>query len=639
MKQSLDTRAPPPSTEFGRYSLRDLLGAGGMGTVYRALDTELDEIVALKILRPELTTSREMVERFRREVKLARRVTHPNVARTFDIGEHRGERYLTMELVEGESLATLLAREIPPLSRSIEIAFAICAGLNAAHAAGIVHRDLKPDNVLLENGGRVVLTDFGIARTRVEPVLALTRGMALGTPEYMAPEQLELNTVVDARADLYALGVMLYEMVTGDRPWTGDSPFSIAAARLLGPPPDPRARATLPDELAEIITRCMARLPRDRFATANDVANALRRLPPATFARRAGSTLACASTMPPPDEGASAQAPDVADLYRLARDATRASSTDANDRAIALFERALQRDEDDPQVNAGYARAMLQRFVETEGPITDAGEICAMADRAIAANPSLAEALLVRAGVAHELGDVESAIGDVHRAKALDPTSAETHQLEGRMLVELGDLMGGLAALGRAVTLDASRASARWDEGYAQALTGNHAAVDALLDTIPSSEPLSSGAWILSVRLASWSRDLPRIAWLKARSSLRVFERRPLVDALLDVAQRGLVSSDVRDLLAHRADEASDVPRRRCAYHQLEAEVGASCRDVPYALASLDRADGAGLFDVGWLERCPALASIRREPRFLNVVRRARDRADRALAVFADGAS
>src|SRR5262249_48657029 len=156
-----------------------------------------------------------VIERFRREVKLARRVTHQNVARVFDIGERGGEKILSMELVDGEPLSALLAREGRlQLGRVVEIASAICAGLGAAHAAGVVHRDLKPDNVLIEKGGRVVITDFGIARAAAEGD-ALATASFMGTPAYMAPEQIQPVAPIDARADIYALGAMLFELSTG----------------------------------------------------------------------------------------------------------------------------------------------------------------------------------------------------------------------------------------------------------------------------------------------------------------------------------------------------------------------------------------------------------------------------------------
>ena len=261
------------TTIAGRYEILGLLGTGGMGCVYRAKDIRLDEIVALKLLARELAQLPGMLDRFRQEVKLARKVTHKNVARTFDLGEEAGEQFLTMELVEGESLSAILAREKRlSVSQTIDVAAAVCEGLAAAHAAGVVHRDLKPDNVLVAKDGRVVLTDFGIARA-LEQVGIHTMGSPIGTPAYMAPEQLEASPNIDGRADQYAFGVMLFEMLTGALPFTGPSPYAIAAARLMQPPPDPRSvRPDLPDVIANVIMRCMARKPEDRFAKIEEIA-------------------------------------------------------------------------------------------------------------------------------------------------------------------------------------------------------------------------------------------------------------------------------------------------------------------------------------------------------------------------------
>jgi serine/threonine-protein kinase len=282
----------------GRYRILGLVGTGGMGTVYRARDGELDEVVALKMLVPHLCNQPDMVERFRREVKLARRVTHRNVVRTFDIGDH-GEtgKFLTMELVDGESLAALRARERAlPEGRVVEIALQICAGLGAAHAAGVVHRDLKPENVLVARDGRVVITDFGIARAFDAESPNRT---PVGTPAYMAPEQVEGAALIDARADLYALGVILYELFTGAQPWRGQTAIAVAVARLSQPPPDPRATAPgLSDPLARIVLRLMARHADERFAGADEVARALAAAGPVH-----DSYVGAASTTPFPPSG------------------------------------------------------------------------------------------------------------------------------------------------------------------------------------------------------------------------------------------------------------------------------------------------------------------------------------------------
>jgi serine/threonine-protein kinase len=312
---AVQSSIPPGSGErqvlARRYQILALLGAGGMGTVYRARDLELEENVALKVLRRELCDAPGILERFRREVKLARRVTHRNVARVFDIGEHEGEKFLTMELVEGEPLSAVLAREgALPVPRAAEIAAAIAEGLCSAHAAGVVHRDLKPDNVLMARDGRVVITDFGIARGLLEIAGASsTMGALLGTPAYMAPEQVEGRADIDARADVYAFGALLHELFTGARAWPGDAPFVVAAARLTTPPPDPRVRRPgLPAACAELTLRCLGRRPEDRPASMAEVAAALDAIAaaaPATTATRPlapGSLATLATPTPLPAE-------------------------------------------------------------------------------------------------------------------------------------------------------------------------------------------------------------------------------------------------------------------------------------------------------------------------------------------------
>lgn len=292
----LSALAVPVSLYGGRYELEELLGAGASGSVYRARDVELNEIVALKVLRKELVGNPQTLEHFRNEVRLARRVTHPNVARMFDIGEHEGERFLTMELVEGTSLsqrmnATVDGKKQPlPLAEVVELIDQVCAGLEAAHKRGVVHCDLKPDNLLIGKDGRVVITDFGIARglnpgAGSGPAPTSERAGAGGaraphkfdgTPLYISPEQVS-GAVVDARADIYSLGVVLYELLTGVPPFTGSSLVAVIAARLLRPPPDPQTvRPGLPTEVARTILRCLAIDPAQRFQHASELARALR---------------------------------------------------------------------------------------------------------------------------------------------------------------------------------------------------------------------------------------------------------------------------------------------------------------------------------------------------------------------------
>ena len=221
----------PPVLYGGRYQILGLLGSGGSGTVYRARDTELGEIVALKLLHRDLLRAPGVLDRFRSEVRLSRKVTHKNVARMFDIGEHAGEKFLTMELIEGESLATVMGADIGqthalPLSRTIAIATEVCAGLAAAHEVGIVHRDLKPENIMLAKDGRVLITDFGIARMQQQPDKPSAAAEFVGTPAYMSPEQAEGADKIDARSDLFSLGVMLFERISSVGNAAADIPLT-----------------------------------------------------------------------------------------------------------------------------------------------------------------------------------------------------------------------------------------------------------------------------------------------------------------------------------------------------------------------------------------------------------------------------
>ena len=265
--------AEPVTVIANRYEILGLVGVGGMGRVYRVHDRALDEIVALKLLRRELLETPGVVDRFRQEVKLARRVTHAHVVRTFDLGQHGADHFLTMEYVEGRSLAQLIDEGPLAIAETMRIATAVCAGIAAAHATGVLHRDLKPDNVLVARSGRIALTDFGIARVTAEPTT--TADQLLGTPAYMAPEQIRRSATIGPPADVYAFGAMLFEMLTGRRPFPGADPLQVAIARLHEPPPDPRILRALPDAVAELVLRCMAREPADRYADGAALAAAL----------------------------------------------------------------------------------------------------------------------------------------------------------------------------------------------------------------------------------------------------------------------------------------------------------------------------------------------------------------------------
>ena len=258
----------------GRYRLGEAIGRGGMATVYRAHDEQLDRPVALKRLRAELDEHHRFTARFAGEARRAGSINHPNVVALYDVGDDEAS-YLVMELVEGGDLAALLRREgrLEP-ARAAQLAADAAAGLQAAHDAGVIHRDVKPGNILLGPDGRGMVTDFGIARATGEDTLTRT-GAVLGSVDYFSPEQTRGERAGQA-SDIYALGVVLYELLTGRRPFHGDTPYATAVDRLNRPPPDPRAvEPEVPDGLAEIAMRAMAHEPADRYPTAAAMGAAL----------------------------------------------------------------------------------------------------------------------------------------------------------------------------------------------------------------------------------------------------------------------------------------------------------------------------------------------------------------------------
>jgi zinc protease len=262
-----------------RYELLEEAGRGGMGVVYKARDRETGEIVALKILKPEIAADRAQAERFINEVRLSRRITHKNVCRVYEFTRAGSTAYLSMEYVQGESLRALIERMgAVTLRKGIQIARQICAALYEAHSEGIIHRDLKPENVMLDRAGNVKVMDFGIARL-LDASVTSTGGI-IGTPAYMAPEQAE-GREIDARTDIYATGLILYEIFTGHPTFTGDTPITIALRQIRDTPAAPRTHdASIPPELDAIILKCLEKDPAQRFQSIAELDAALARIAP-----------------------------------------------------------------------------------------------------------------------------------------------------------------------------------------------------------------------------------------------------------------------------------------------------------------------------------------------------------------------
>lgn len=259
---------PIGSMFAGRFMVLEELGRGGMGRVYKVLDKKLDVEIALKLIKPEIAADAHVIERFKNELKLTRLVTHKNVCRVYDLSDDPMGHFITMEFVSGENLkATICRAGSLNLRRTLAIAKQICEGLAAAHHLDIVHRDLKPQNIMLDKSGNVRIMDFGISRSLQSRGIT-AEGMMVGTPEYISPEQAD-GSKVDARADIYSLGAILFEMVTGRVPFEGDTTLSIILKQKLEPPPDPRKLIpNLPKEIGRIILKCLEKNRDRRYANA-----------------------------------------------------------------------------------------------------------------------------------------------------------------------------------------------------------------------------------------------------------------------------------------------------------------------------------------------------------------------------------
>jgi eukaryotic-like serine/threonine-protein kinase len=256
----------PGAVIAGRYEVQSVLGTGGMGVVLKALDRQLDELVALKLLKQEVFTQEPAaLERFKQELKLARRITHRNVVRTFDYSEADGYYIISMEYVKGITLKQLIRqRGMLPVRIGVQVGKQICSALDAAHEKGVVHRDMKPQNVLLESTGDVKIMDFGIARLSDMKGMTTT-GMIMGTPDYMSPEQAQ-GFNLDARTDIYSTGVVLYEVFTGKLPFVADSPLAVLNKHIREAVPPPiTLNPELPRELELILYRALAKNPEDRY--------------------------------------------------------------------------------------------------------------------------------------------------------------------------------------------------------------------------------------------------------------------------------------------------------------------------------------------------------------------------------------
>jgi hypothetical protein len=627
----------------GRYELYGLLGLAGKGSVYRARDTWLDAPVAIKILRKDAARAKHAIARFYREARIGRQVTDKNVVRVYDVGELEGDFYLTMELVEGGPLTVRLAEgKALELDLVLDVGRQLARGLEAIHAAGVIHGDLKPDNVLLAPDGRVVVTDFALAAQRDLETTSPT-GQASGTPVYMSPEQIEGGRV-DHRTDLHALGVVLYEMMTGAPPWTRRGDAAANMVRLSGPAKDPRAKnSDLPAELAAYVLKLLDREPSARPATARSVALALAA---AQDARRAssptprdGTRAPDSSAMPPRSTGGdrsveadSGKVPlEVADVLRRARQAYAAATRTEAAAAETLISEGLARAPDNGVLLAWSALALLRRWSYEprlgigQGAASTSAEL---AKKVIARDPTIGEAHLALAIGFDLLGQTADALRSGEASIHHSPTLDEAHFTVGRLRSECGEAEEGIRRLKLAARLDPKNARTLLALARACELTGDSGGADAWLALADGRATRRPEPALLRLQIASWRSDPQALRLAR--------ERLATVDASDAIAYRALaLFSDDGDLAVGELAAAAAAIGAPARYHweimQLIAEQQAQSGDLQGALSAIKSALAAGCADFLWLDRCGAFDRLRNDPDFSAIRTATRRRVERAM--------
>jgi serine/threonine protein kinase len=479
-RPAVDVAPTPPgalneATLVGRtishYQVLSLLGAGGMGEVYLARDPRLDRTVALKILPGELAADAERMQRFTREAKAASALNHPNVATIYDVGESDGISFIVMEHVEGETLLARISRRMTP-PEVVDIAVQAADALDLAHAKGITHRDIKPANLMLTHRGVVKVLDFGVAKVArsdegslngdwtVEPVTAV--GSVVGSGPYMSPEQI-VGGDVDSRSDVFSLGVVIYEMATGQRPFSGSTP-AVMMDHILHAAPEPMMRLTsdLPSELERITLKCLDKRTGDRYQSARELltdlwplkrqldANAARAMPDAVrleLLRQSGSHRGAAVKPAVADDASITDAPrglEALELVARGWAHLRSGSFLQASDAVSAFQAATVIDPTSASAYAGLALAKVSQATNRRVLVEAFAEAKAAALRALALDG--------------ESADAQAALGEVmlltewdwiaaersfQRALAIDPNHAHAYLRYGDLMEALGDLERG----------------------------------------------------------------------------------------------------------------------------------------------------------------------------------------------------
>lgn len=602
------TIAPEASEPFigrlisERYEILSLAGEGAMGAVYRARHTFMDKDVAIKILHKDMTANSEVVERFRREAQAAAHIEHPNVCSASDFGRYDDESFfLVMEWLEGTTLEEVIARADLPVDRALNIAIQIGSALERAHALGIVHRDLKPANIMLvENEGEhdfVKVTDFGVARVRLGNSAVLTQaGMAYGTPSYMAPEQ-AAGSDLDHRADIYALGIIVYEMLTGRTPFIGEGIAHILSMHVTeSPPPFDIAAPHLdiPGEVERLIFKCLEKDPADRFQDAAELVEALESLRNETPTIEKSPDIRTPQPLAEDDADASEGAEASEDVS-----STRSSSTAESPRAreprkkssqITRLARTIvgQVTALEPKKRRALGLSALAVMIVAAGLAITFGllagktlsekaeevrQVSLAEERAeFSAQPEIASVLSLQA-----TGATEDALRGLERAQLNYESNAHFHYLFGNAQLQESQYSGAFSSLGKAVELDSRYATEPGlQTAVLNAAQGSSEASQAAAEFLkgrPSAqyhEPLFEAATTLDKR-----RDRTKIAdFLETAEILPELESWQRTAIVLRTERKCSTLKDALDEAASLEDPrlkpmvqyVNDLPTRGCGF-------------------------------------------------------------------------
>jgi tetratricopeptide (TPR) repeat protein len=637
-----------------RYVLERELGQGGMATVWLARDTLHDRRVAIKIIRPELAVAIG-IDRFIREIQLTARLQHPNIAQLLDSGVvHTSDGtslpWYAMPYLDGESLRTRLAREQQlSIEEALRITEAVASALQAAHRQGIVHRDVKPENVLLADGG-VYVVDFGIAKALLDTGSdrLTSTGMNIGTPSYMSPEQISAGSI-DARSDQYSLATVLYEMLTGEPPFTGNTQ-AIMARRFVEPARALRSvRSTIPESVEQAVLRALERVPADRFPDVASFAEALRRpappdaIPSGRTKLTKGLRAAAAAVLlgvvtlslwlrfgTALGIGRTAGDPGIRALYeRGVRGYDRRSSAGTID-AIAAFSAGIKRDSTYAPAWNGLAKSYVRAY-ERAFPIPGVprdsmlGLAVSAVQRSLAADSGSADTWLTQALLSRDIDptDDKPVLRSLRQAIALDSTEAPAWHFLALALAESHDLAGALAAWRRCVTIDPS-----YTQGLAFLAIGHYwrreydsASVwaDSAIALDPNYQLAHNMAGFIAVERGSYDRGVASFEAAR-RLSNDVEALNALAGIALAEARAGR-SREARATLREaelQAKAYSPTPLHIAVFMgQVYAELG----DVDRALAWLDRYETRRSLHFQLHLRCdPAFDPIARDQRFRSLL-------------------